>query len=55
MYCFDVLVSTINKTNPPKFPEKLPIFDVPVFVTFHINGDDLRGCIGTFSPGPVSK
>jgi uncharacterized protein (TIGR00296 family) len=26
---------------------------VPLFVTWHINGDDLRGCIGTFSATPI--
>jgi len=46
-----VLIASLQSKDLPKptFQE----FDVPVFVTFHANTEDLRGCIGTFSPGPL--
>lgn len=52
-YCFEVLIASLNKSDIPKptFQE----FNVPVFVTFHANKEDLRGCIGTFSPGPLGN
>ncbi|CAD8067806.1 unnamed protein product [Paramecium primaurelia] len=52
-YCFDVLIASLQQKDVPKptFQE----FDVPVFVTFHANKEDLRGCIGTFSPGPLGQ
>ena len=28
----------------------IPDVDTPLFVTYHINGDTLRGCIGNLSP-----
>jgi AMMECR1 domain-containing protein len=54
-YCFQVLEAALQKQAMPDFPEGLPQIDVPVFVTFHVNEDELRGCIGTFSPGPIGK
>ena len=30
--------------------EGIPNVDTPLFVTYHINGDTLRGCIGNLSP-----
>jgi AMMECR1 domain-containing protein len=49
-YCFDVLKGTLDgsikgKSFPP-LPTSVPKDLAPLFVTWHINGDELRGCIG---------
>ena len=50
-----MLENVLNKGKEmPPFPADLPSVEVPIFVTFHINDDELRGCIGTFSPGPIA-
>lgn len=54
-FCFQVLLSYFKKEEMPKLPDALPKVNVPVFVTLHVFDDQLRGCIGTFSPGPVEK
>ena len=33
----------------PNYPEELPNYVCPLFVTWKINGDELRGCIGNFN------
>lgn len=53
VFCFDVLTAILKKTEIPKF--ELENVEVPVFVTFHIDKEDLRGCIGTFNPAPLGK
>jgi len=51
VYCFDVLVNHLRKTEFPK--SKMPKFTndpYPLFVTWKIGREKkLRGCIGTFS------
>ena len=54
-YCFEVLEAALEKKEMPQFPKDLQEVDVPLFVTFHIHDDELRGCIGTFSSGPIAK
>jgi len=49
VFCFDVLISELEKKKKPIYPEHLPKVKVPIFVTWHKDGDELRGCIGTFS------
>ncbi|EGR31214.1 hypothetical protein IMG5_115470 [Ichthyophthirius multifiliis] len=55
IYCFDVLISLLNNKKPPVYPQNLPKYKVPLFVTWHINQNDLRGCIGTFSHNPIDQ
>lgn len=47
-YCFDVVIATLQgkKLDSIPFPKSIPKFKAPLFVTWHINGDELRGCIG---------
>lgn len=52
-YCFDVLIAKLSKKLLPPYPNTLPDDKVPIFVTWKIK-DDLRGCIGTFSPSKLS-
>ncbi|KAM3130298.1 hypothetical protein pb186bvf_017594 [Paramecium bursaria] len=52
VYAFDVLTSHLNKTDLPV--PQFEIFEAPIFVTFHSKGD-LRGCIGTFTSGPIDR
>ncbi|XP_054168425.1 uncharacterized protein CG5902-like [Oppia nitens] len=48
-FCFDVLSSHLNHTEPPKIPN-FPNECHPLFVTWKIGRDRrLRGCIGTFN------
>ena len=54
IYCFDVLTAALNKTPSPVFPVTLPNVKTPLFVTYLYKGK-LRGCIGTFSFGELSK
>ena len=54
-YCFDVLVAALNNKPTPPFPETIPKVKTPLFVTWHIDGDELRGCIGTFSHEKIEK
>ena len=52
--CFDTLIAVLKKEPKPEYPKDLPDAEVPLFVTWKLNGD-LRGCIGTFSPDRLSK
>lgn len=52
VYCFDILRGTLEgeikgKSFPP-LPSTIPKITAPLFVTWHIHGDELRGCIGNF-------
>lgn len=52
-HCFDALIAKLyNKALPP-YPNTLIDDKVPIFVTWKIK-EDLRGCIGTFSPSKLS-
>ena len=52
-HCFDALIAKLyNKALPPN-PNTLNDDKVPIFVTWKIK-EDLRGCIGTFSPSKLS-
>jgi AMMECR1 domain-containing protein len=53
-FCFDVLIAKLTNQNTPNYPENLPNPEVPIFVTWKKEGE-LRGCIGTFAPGLLSK
>mgnify|MGYP003692491729 CR=1 FL=1 len=53
-FCFDVLVSALDKKDKPVWPVNLANYKLPIFVTWKIK-DDLRGCIGTFSPDNINK
>jgi AMMECR1 domain-containing protein len=55
VFCFSVLDAALLKQDLPEFPKHLPVFEAPVFITFHIDKEELRGCIGTFSSGPLDK
>ena len=49
-YCFDVIQAALNgeanaKSFPP-LPSAIKDISTPLFVTWHINKDELRGCIG---------
>ena len=39
----------------PKLPSTIPKVSSPLFVTWHLYGDELRGCIGTFSHEEIEK
>lgn len=57
-FCFDIIKGTLEGTlkpnaNPP-LPESIPNVQSPLFVTWHIDGDDLRGCIGNFFPSRLT-
>ncbi|KAL4488909.1 hypothetical protein ABPG72_005696 [Tetrahymena utriculariae] len=54
-YCFDVLKAALNNQPIPPFPSHLQKYKCPLFVTWHIDGDDLRGCIGTFQHENIEK
>ena len=45
-YCFDVILAKLSKEKTPDYPSNLQVFSSPLFVTWHINKDELRGCIG---------
>eukprot|EP00357_Protocruzia_adherens_P024549 CAMPEP_0114994048 /NCGR_PEP_ID=MMETSP0216-20121206/12892_1 /TAXON_ID=223996 /ORGANISM="Protocruzia adherens, Strain Boccale" /LENGTH=200 /DNA_ID=CAMNT_0002357805 /DNA_START=46 /DNA_END=648 /DNA_ORIENTATION=+ len=57
VYCFDVLSHRleIGHRNLPGYPNNLPNVDCPLFVTWTKGrNEDLRGCIGTFSPSSLA-
>lgn len=54
-YCFDVLIAQLNKKPLPEFPSTLVNVSSPLFVTWMINKDELRGCIGTFASKPLNQ
>lgn len=62
IYAFETLYSEIRNSKRHEFSEiallfaESPLFptSAPLFVTWNKN-DDLRGCIGTFSPSPTVK
>ena len=41
-YCFDVIKAALNNAPTPPFPESIQKIKTPLFVTWHIDGDDLR-------------
>ncbi len=55
-HCFDTLIAHLNNQSLPNYPESLPDFSAPLFVTWTTNPDhELRGCIGTFESQNLSK
>lgn len=49
IYCFDVLINSLNKEKKPSFPDSIEDIKSSIFVTWKKGEDeDLRGCIGTF-------
>ncbi len=53
-YCFEVLLARLDGKESPPFPNTLQNSKLPLFVTWK-KDDDLRGCIGTFSPDDLNK
>lgn len=45
-FCFDAILHYLDKRERLAAPSSIPKTPAPLFVTWHINGDDLRGCIG---------
>ena len=45
-YCFDAMLHYLDKQESFPVPDDFPKIDAPLFVTWHIRGDELRGCIG---------
>ena len=56
-FCFDTIIASLNGEKEPEYPkEKAPDEKYPLFVTWTKGkDDDLRGCIGTFSPSFLSS
>jgi AMME syndrome candidate gene 1 protein len=55
-HCYDVLIATLKKENPPVWPSHLPSIPIPLFVTWKVTKNQaLRGCIGTFSKQELDK
>ena len=54
VYSFDVLRNSLKEDVTPKFPEEFKNAEYPLFVTFK-KGEDLRGCIGTFTKGNLEN
>jgi len=58
-YCFDIVINALDgklkKGDFPKLPESIPKVSAPLFVTWHIFKDELRGCIGTFASESIEK
>ena len=49
-FCFKVILAKLKKESRPHYPDNLPSFASPLFVTWNIGEEEeLRGCIGTFS------
>ncbi len=53
IYCFDVLTAATKHhptplTEFPPLPSSIPDTESPVFVSWHKNGHELRGCIGLY-------
>lgn len=53
-FCFEVLESKLNNQKPQTLAEQFQHIVSPIFVTW-LYENELRGCIGTFSPSPLSK
>lgn len=55
VFAFDVISKKlIDEPKKLEFPEKFLPYEFPLFVTWQIGKEkDLRGCIGTFSKGPL--
>ena len=45
-YCFDAILHYIDHQETLLTPRHFPTANSPLFVTWHINGTELRGCIG---------
>jgi|UniRef100_A0AC35GQK1 uncharacterized protein (TIGR00296 family) len=50
VYCFDIIISSLRRKNPPPCPDTIVNDKVPIFITWKkASNHHLRGCIGTFS------
>lgn len=55
-YCFQVVHARLVGRPMPPVPAGIPNDPSPIFVTFKVlPHEDLRGCIGNFSPSPLHK
>ena len=56
MLAWDTLISYLNSTELPNWPDNLTDHSCPQFVTWYKGqSEDLRGCIGTFASAPLSQ
>lgn len=46
VYAFDAILHYLDKKEKLKTPDHFSKAEAPLFVTWRINGDSLRGCIG---------
>lgn len=53
-YCFDSLINHLDRAGSPKKPN-FTNDPYPLFVTWTDKSDNLKGCIGTFSPTNLHK
>ncbi|CAI2381504.1 unnamed protein product [Moneuplotes crassus] len=56
-HCFDTIIAELDGDKGPEYPsDKAPDEKYPLFVTWTTGQEeDLRGCIGTFSPSLLSS
>ena len=55
-FIFDTIVAKLSGQKTVSYPSDLEDFTAPLFVTWYIGkSKDLRGCIGTFQPRPMSE
>lgn len=54
-FAFDTLLHRLDPNHPSNWQDRYQLSGTfPLFVTWYTNGHDLRGCIGTFQPGPLT-
>ena len=54
VYCFDTVLSVLERRVCPVYPVSLPGGNCSLFVTWETTPDErLRGCIGTFEAGDL--
>uniref|UniRef100_A0A0A9XVR6 AMMECR1 domain-containing protein n=1 Tax=Lygus hesperus TaxID=30085 RepID=A0A0A9XVR6_LYGHE len=53
-YCFEVILARCKNKPLPVCSIRIPDILIPIFVTWKIaSTDELRGCIGNFTPLPL--
>lgn len=54
--CFRTILAYLKGNPQPAYPASLAAGSCPLFVTWQVGkNEDLRGCIGTFSPSDVKS
>ena len=51
IYCFDIVQQALSAEDPfsiefPPLPDTIKKQEAPLFVSWHKNGTELKGCIG---------